>query len=267
MDSSSNKPNRTQPEYSKLAEIYDHIMENVDYEVWADFIDEIIQVHHPDPRTIMELACGTGSLALSLDELMCYEIMGTDKSPAMIAKAREKNRLQKASVSFREMDFLDINLDQKFDIIVSIFDSINYLHESRSIKKLLAEVKKVMDRNSLFIFDFTTPRNSIQAIEYLDNEEGTTSNDFYFFRKSRYDAEQQIHYNDFEIEKLSDDHKTVLNRYYEQHRQRIYTLQQMLDIISETDFEIVSKYEDFDLVDASEDSLRITMVLRCPTIQ
>ena len=41
----------------------------------------------------------------------------------------------------------------------------------------------------------------------------------------------------------------------------------MLDIIGDTDFQIVAKYEDFDLVDANDDSLRITMVLRCPTIQ
>ena len=256
-----------QPEYSTLAEIYDHIMENVDYDVWADFIDEIIQVHHPAPQSILELACGTGSLSLSLNELMCYEIIGTDKSPAMIAKARSKSEQVSNSVKFLEMDFLDISLNRKFDAVVSIFDSINYLHKSRSIKKLLSEVKKVMDRNSLFIFDFTTPKNSIQAIDYLDNEEGTTSNNYYFYRKSRYDEEQQIHYNNFKIEKLADDNKTVKERYYEQHKQRIYTLDQMLNIISDTDYEIVAKYDAFDLIEATDNSLRITMVLRCPKIQ
>jgi len=120
---------KPQPEYSTLAEIYDHIMENVDYDVWADFIDEIIQVHHPDPRSILELACGTGSLSLSLYELMCYEIVGTDKSPAMITKAQRKNQDLAASVEFKEMDFLDISLNRKFDAVVSIFDSINYLHK------------------------------------------------------------------------------------------------------------------------------------------
>lgn len=256
-----------QPEYSTLAEIYDHIMENVDYDVWADFIDEIIQVHHPAPQSILELACGTGSLALSLEELMCYDIVGTDKSPAMIAKARSKNEQLDGSVTFMEMDFLDISLDKKFDAVVSIFDSINYLHKSRSIKKLLSEVKKVMDCNSLFIFDFATPKNSIQAIDYLDNEEGTTSNNYHFYRKSHYDEEQQIHYNNFEIEKLAEDSHTVIERHFEQHKQRIYTLSQMVKIIEETDYKIVAKYDAFDLIDATDDSLRITMVLRCPTIQ
>lgn len=258
---------KQQPEYSTLAEIYDHIMENVDYDVWADFIDEIIQVHHPAPRSILELACGTGSLSLSLHELMCYEIVGTDKSPAMVAKARRKNKDLGASVEFKEMDFLNISLNRKFDAVVSIFDSINYLRKTRSIKKLLSEVKKVLAPHSLFIFDFTTPQNSIQAIDYLDNEEGTTSNNYHFFRKSRYDEEQQIHYNNFEIEKLGNDRKTVLERYFEEHKQRIYTHDQMLAILEDTDYEVVAKYDAFDLVEADENSLRITMVLRCPKIQ
>lgn len=255
------------PEYSKLAEIYDHIMENVDYDVWADFIDEVIQVHHPNPQSILELACGTGSLSLSLDELMCYDIVGTDKSPAMIAQANEKVSDLHNSVEFKVMDFLDLKISRNFDAVVSIFDSINYLHESKSIKKLLSEVKKVLTPHSLFIFDFTTPKNSIQAIDYLHNEQGLTSNNYRFIRESRYDEKQQIHYNDFEIEKLSNDKKTVLERFSEQHRQRIYTLQQMVDIIQDTDYEIVAKYDAFDLVDATDNSLRITMVLRCPTIQ
>lgn len=256
-----------QPEYSKLAEIYDFIMQHVDYEVWADFIDEIIQVHHPDPQTILELACGTGSLSLSLDELMCYDIVGTDKSPAMIAQARNKDTRHHNSVQFREMDFLNITLDRTFDAVVSIFDSINYLHESGSIKKLLSEVKKVLTPHSLFIFDFTTPKNSIQAIDYLHNEEGYTSNNYRFFRESRYDAERQIHYNNFKIEKLGEDQETVKQRFLEQHKQRIYTLRQMLTIIDETEYEVVAKYDAFDLIDATDNSLRITMVLRCPTIQ
>ena len=79
-----------EPEYSKLAEIYDILMENVDYDVWADFIDEVIQVHHPDPGKILELACGTGSLSLSLDKLGVYDIVATDKSRPMVQKAQSK---------------------------------------------------------------------------------------------------------------------------------------------------------------------------------
>jgi len=259
--------NSTQPEYSKLAEIYDTIMQDVDYEVWADFIDEIIQVHHPAPETILELACGTGSLAISLDELECYSILATDKSPSMIRKAKEKQTPSTETLRFRQMDFLNIDLEKKFDIVVSIFDSINYLHRARDIQTLLSEVEKIINEQGLFIFDFTTPRNSIKAINYLDNEEGYTGNNFRFFRKSTYDAKNQIHHNNFKIDKLGRDQETVLKRYTEKHSQRIYTLNEMLDIVRSSNFQIVAEYEDFDLIEATEKSLRITMVLRCPTTQ
>lgn len=254
-------------EYSKLAEIYDEVMSEVDYEVWADFIDELIQIHHPDPRSILELACGTGSLSLSLDELLCYDILATDKSSDMIRKAREKAKKKDASLSFRTMDFLEINTDKKFDVVISVFDSINYLRESHQILTLFTQVQPVLKKNGIFIFDFTTPKNSIQAIEFLNNEEGYTDNNFRYFRKSRYDARNKIHYNDFSIEKLAPDQETVRNEYREEHKQRIYTLDEMKEIIGESSFEIIAQYDGFDLTDADENSLRITMVLKCPTTQ
>ena len=253
-----------QPQYSALAEIYDTVMEDVNYEVWADFIDEIIQVHHPHPKKVLELACGTGSLSFALNRYGCYNIMGTDKAAAMIKKAQKKAKRMGTSITFKQMDFLDINLDETFDIIVSIFDSINYLHSKDDIHRLLNQTQTVMDRNSLFLFDFTTPKNSIEAINFLNDEEGITPNNYHFYRKSEYDQEQQIHYNIFEIKKLTDDHQTVLERFTEEHRQRTYSLTQMQEIIGETNFEIVANYSEFDLDEATSDSLRITMVLRCP---
>lgn len=255
------------PEYSKLAYIYDTIMEDVDYEVWADFIDEIIQTNHPDPISILELACGTGSMALSLDELMCYHIVATDKSAHMIEIAREKGRQQRSNVEFEVMDFLDIDLDRTFDVVVSTFDSVNYLHKPRDIVHMLSEVKKVLAPESIFVFDFTTPKNSIRSIKYLNNEEGYAPGNYRFFRKSSYDPQNCIHYNSFDIEKLDDDGETVLEKFHEVHKQKIYTLTEMLDIIDETEYTLLAKYDGFDLVEADESSLRITMVLQCPTIR
>ncbi len=255
------------PEYSKLADIYDTVMENVNYDLWADFIDALILQHHPNPQTVLELACGTGSLSLSLDELECYDIVGTDKSIQMIKQARKKNQSMHCSVDFKVMDFLDINLKTNFDIVVSVFDSINYLHTPEEILRFLSEVKKVMNSDSLLIFDFTTPQNSVQAIDYLHNEEGYTNDNHRFLRESTYDPKTQIHTNLFKIQKLDEDRETVVKEYRETHEQRAYTLQQMLDIIDQTAYNIVGKYCEFEFEEADNNSLRITMVLRCPNIQ
>lgn len=254
----------TRPEYSKLAEIYDALMGDVDYEYWADFIDALMQQHHPDPRRVLEVACGTGSLALSLDELDCYEITATDKSPDMIRQARRKNRRAASGVRFRVMDFLDIGLDEQFDVAFAVFDSINYLHSPERVGIMLREIRKVLSPGGLLIFDFTTPRNSVQAIQYLNNEEGYAEGGYRYFRKSRYDPEEKIHYNDFRIEKLGEDRETVLEEFRELHRQRIYTLGEMRDVVAGTDYRLAAAYDGFEMEKAHEKSLRITMVLRCP---
>ncbi|HKK45431.1 MAG TPA: class I SAM-dependent methyltransferase, partial [Balneolaceae bacterium] len=168
---------------------------------------------------------------------------------------------------FKVMDFLDIDINRKFDAIVSIFDSINYLRTPDDVLRFLEEVKKVLKLDSLLIFDFTTPKNSIQAIDYLNNEEGYTDDNHRFFRQSTYDAGQQIHKNEFKIEKLAADQETVLEQFRETHLQKIYTLQQMLDIIDQTAYNIVAKYSGFEFEEADEQSLRITMVIQCPNVQ
>lgn len=258
---------KEQPLYSKLADIYDTVMQDVNYELWADFIDAIILEHHPNPERILELACGTGSISLFLDELECYDIVATDKSPQMIEKAREKNESMRCNVDFKVMDFLDIQLNHTFDIAFCVFDSVNYLHSSDDILLFLDEIREVLNPGGLLVFDFTTPSNSIKAIQYLDNEEGYTDDNHRYFRWSSYDASEQIHKNEFKIEKLDDDQETVIKQYRETHQQKIYTLEQMLDIIDQTAYNIRAKYSGFDFEKADDKSLRITMVLECPNNQ
>lgn len=254
-------------QYSKLADIYDEVMEDVNYELWADYIDAIMLEYHSNPKNILELACGTGSVSLFLDELECYDIVGTDKSPEMIEQARKKNAAMRCNVSFKVMDFLDLQFDRIFDVVFSVFDSVNYLQSPHEVLQFLIEVEKVLTPGGLLIFDFTTPKNSIQAIEYLNNEEGYTGNNYRYFRKSSYDPDKQLHENAFRIEKLDDDQETVLNQFQEVHHQRIYTLQQMLDIIDQTTYKIRAKYDGFEFEEANEKSLRITIVLQCPNNQ
>lgn len=257
----------TKPVYTKLAEIYDEIMSEVDYDLWADYIDALMLKHHPHPKTVMELACGTGSLTLSLDELECYSLSGTDKSPQMIAKAKQKNDARRCNVDFSVMNFLNITDNRRYDIVLCLFDSINYLHNPQDIIQFLNESKKLLTPESLLIFDFTTPVNSIEAIEYLHNEEGTTSNNFHFYRSSTYNDEEQIHINRFRIQALTPDRQTVQEEFMEIHKQKIYTLEQMLGIIGHTAYRIEAKYDGFEFQEAHEKSLRITMVLRCPKTQ
>ncbi len=255
------------PNYSALAYVYDTLMEDVNYEAWADYLDELIQIHAPEAEKILELGCGTGSVALSLDELGYYDITATDKSPEMIGMAKKKEAGVGSNVKFEVADFLDLQLDETFDLAFLVFDSVNYLHTSEEIRTLLMQAGSVLKPGGLFIFDFTTPKNSRKAIQYLHREEGISPDNYRFYRTSNFDGKSRIHTNEFHIEQLSRDRKEVLASFTETHKQKAYTLKEIEPVISGTPFQTVSSYADFGLDKPTRKSLRITLVCQWPTTQ
>jgi ubiquinone/menaquinone biosynthesis C-methylase UbiE len=184
----------------------------------------------------------------------------------MIEKAREKaSEMITSDVRFRVVDFMDLSslpADQ-FDVVLLTFDSINYLHNRNDILTLFGQVARVLDPEGIFIFDFTTPQNSHDALEILDGEEGF-SGKYYYHRESEYNPEERIHTNIFTIQRLDNRYEQVLEQFREIHEQRIYTLSEMESIVEESSLNILFKYGDFDMQQASQDSLRVTMTLQCP---
>lgn len=250
------------PPYSSLADIYDEVMSDVDYETWADYIDEIIITHNPGANKLLELACGTGTIALSLEELDCYEITATDGSTDMIRVAKEKGASVNSKIHFEVMDFNNIKSSNNYDVVYLIFDSINYLKEEEQILKLHQDVKNILAPNGIFIYDFTTPRNSRKAVKYLDNDTHSIGNRYRYQRESSYDAKNQIHTNIFQIEQLKQNGETGTGLFKEIHQQKIYSQVYMRSLIEKTEFTILEAYDGFQLLSAHKNSLRITMVLQ-----
>lgn len=250
------------PPYTSLADIYDEVMSDVDYETWADYIDEIIITHNPGAQRLLELGCGTGTIALSLEELDCYEITATDGSENMIRVAREKGALVNSEIHFEVMDFNNIQTVKKYDVVYLIFDSINYLLKEEEILKLHKDVKEILSPGGIFIYDFTTPRNSRKAVEYFDNDYHIIENRYKYQRESKYDAKNQIHTNIFQIERLENENRSEDRVVKEIHKQKIYSQEFMLSLIDKTEFTILEAYDGFQLLPAHNNSLRITMVLQ-----
>jgi len=248
--------------YSVLAEIYDDVMIEVDYETWTDYIDEIIYQFHPDAETVLELACGTGTMALSLEELANYKITATDGSEQMVEVARKKGEATYSDVNFLTRNFLDLQLDQTFDVVFMVFDSLNYLHSEEEIIRLHSEVRQVLNPGGIFIYDFTTPRNSRIAIKYLNDEKRRVNNLYRYHRESSYDPEKRTHTNRFNIDKLDGENGSVVETFQEEHYQHIYTLPEIEQIIKKTEFSILDTFDGFELKPAHSKSLRITMVLQ-----
>lgn len=247
--------------YTHLAVVYDEVMRDIDYEDWADFIDAVIIKHNEDAVSILELACGTGSLALSLDELDCYDITASDYSEHMLEMAKLKATYKNSCIIWKQIDFFNIDLTEKFDVVLMLFDSINYIKDTDSMLYMFNQVRNILSDDGLFIFDFTTPQHSSKYAELM-NDQGVTHDNYRFIRISRYLDTEGVHYNEFTIEKLSDDKQTVLERKNEVHVQKAYKFDDINNVVAQAGFSVIAAYEGVDLVDATPNSDRITMVIK-----
>ena len=180
----------------------------------------------------------------------------------MIRIAKKKASKVNSGIEFKTMNFLNLQLEKKFDVVYMVFDSINYLHNEEDILKLHKEIKKVLNPDGIFVYDFTTPRNSRKAIKFLNNEVKYVKNKFRYQRESSFDPVSKIHTNIFQIEQKNGEEGHTVEKYEEKHQQKIYSQSEIEALIKKTDFTILQAYDGFELKPAHQKSLRITMVLQ-----
>lgn len=240
--------------YSKLAGIYDELMAHVDYKNWSRFIQKIIQRCHPGSQKILDISCGTASLLLKLDSKK-HQFYGCDFSFEMLKIARRKCKASKASIPLWQGNMISFQLKQKVDVIISLYDSVNYVLNKSGWKNMFDCVYDGLDNNGLFIFDICTEKNSREFFHnYFEKKRG---DGFYYTRESKYNPENKIHSNRFEI-CLDAEKKTFV----ELHEQKILQLKEVLDLIKQTSFQLLGYYHGFAFKPGTENSLRIHFVLK-----
>ncbi len=250
----SERANETSP-YTALAAGYDVVMAHVDYEAWASHIHGLLQVHHPEAQTVLELGCGTGSLALALQPLGPYRYIATDGSAEMIRIAERKAERAGCPVQVGVVDFTNFRVDEPVDALVLLYDGVNYLLEETAVTDLLGYAHAALRPGGIFLFDQSTPANSINNEAFFEDE-GHAPN-FSYVRRSQYDKAARLHKTTFDL--------TVGQaRFHEQHVQRAYSMDEMRALVKVSAFDEVAAYDDFSHNDATDASERIHWVVRRP---
>lgn len=243
------------PPYTILAAGYDFVMSHVDYRFWAEYIHTILQRHHPDAHTVVELGCGTGSLAIGLQPLGRYRYLATDISEAMLEVARHKAAEKNADVRFDLADFTEFNVDTPVDVLLLLYDGLNYLLDEDHIRALMRHVFEALAPGGVFIVDQSTPANSINNEPHFEHSDSVGI--FSYVRRSSYDAESRFHHTTLEISVDGEDFR-------EEHVQRAYDTDEIEGLAAEAGLEIDAAYDGFSTDGATADSERVHWVFRRP---
>lgn len=135
-----------------------------------------------DGQSVLDLACGTGTLAVLIKETHPkVEVTGIDGDAKILAIAEKKAIKKGVSVQFDEgLSFELPYANESFDRVVS---SLFFHHLTRADKlKTLRGVLRVLKPNGeLYVADFGSPANVLmeivsRGIELLDSTETTADN-------------------------------------------------------------------------------------------
>src|SRR5262249_32834003 len=107
-------PALPQNQFTTVAEVYDNLMRVVPYRHWGDYAERLWERFGAQPRSVLDVACGTGNVLLELRR-RGYQVAGVDNSAAMLAIARRKAG---PAVPLSCQDMRCFSLDRAFDAAV-----------------------------------------------------------------------------------------------------------------------------------------------------
>jgi len=231
--------------YDKYAEFYDLIYHDKDYQGEANYIDSLIKKYFSHAATIIELGCGTGKHASLLAE-KGYQVCGVDISEKMVEDARVRlescNKI-KNKVKFYVGDIRSFNLDQKFDVAMSLYHVFSYQTKNVDILNTLKNAAQHLNKNGLLIFDCwygpavlcNLPQARVRRVE---------SNDYFITRIS----EPTNHFNenavDIKFDVFVEDKKTKqIIEFKEVHSMRYFFKPELELLLEQTGFELLSSEE------------------------
>ena len=143
--------------YEFLAGCYDRFTADVDYPRWADYIERHFARGPLPIHTVLDLACGTGSLTAELAR-RGYETIGADRSEEMLSVAAEKCRgVGETEPIFLHQAMEDLDLYGTIDACVCCLDSVNYVTSPKKLARAFRRVHTFLMPGGLFLFDVNAP--------------------------------------------------------------------------------------------------------------
>lgn len=141
--------------YSAFARYYDILTRNVDYHRRAEFFDEIVRRYQKETGLLLDLACGTGSLALALAD-RGYDVIGADASAEMLSVALKKTYESPHRILYLHQAMDELDLYGTVDVVICALDSVNHIEDEETLLASFQRVSLFMNPGGLFIFDVNT---------------------------------------------------------------------------------------------------------------
>jgi len=233
--------------YHYIAKIYDRLMSHVNYQIWADYIENCFQRFSRNVQCILDGGCGTGSLVREFSK-RGYLAAGFDLSYPMIDMARSKG-LQMVW----QGDLCQPATKNRWDACLCLYDTIHYLHKDK-VSQVFHRLFNLLRVHGILVFDVVTEHHVKH--QWANYSEQGQENAFSYMRRCWYHPREQCQHTEFHI--YTDNQKNVL---YEHHKQWIYPVSFFIEQAVASGFEYCGQFDNFTFNPGNKRSERIHIVL------
>ena len=236
--------------YNALAASYDRLTNDVDYEAIVDFYFEILNREALQPRTAVDLACGTGSVAMLLAE-RGLQVTGVDMSEEMLCMAAQKAIDAEKRPTFACQMLQNLHLPKGVDLAVSALDGLDYILDPADCQQAIHRIYKALNPGGCFIFDVNTPEKlrAMDGQTFLDEDE-----DVYCVWRGEFDEETNICTYWMDLFQRTG---SQWQRSYEEHKEYAYSIQQLKNYLKTAGFTSIQVFADQKLCDPRPGEQRV----------
>lgn len=224
--------------YQAFAHVYDQLMEHAPYDAWVQFTESILEKHERQAKTVLELGCGTGEVALRLARIG-YHVTGVDYSTDMLSCAMEKSLEEQLPVQWIQQDITELVGFNEIDVCISYCDVMNYITNKADMKSVCYRVYESLSKQGLFIFDMhdiAYAKKDLMGHTFAE----VTDELSYIWECEQAEAEEMDHYIT-----LFQQEGSHYVRFDEVHQQKLYDRFWMKKLLTEIGFTKIEFYVDF----------------------
>jgi len=254
--------------YNSRMTLYDHYAQAYDDSGQIAFslrmipyLDQLLQRHPVQGRSMLDLACGTGTVAMSYAQ-QGWEVYAVDASAGMLDQARRKAKESGLDLSFSQQDMRHFVLPHRVALVTCLYDSLNYMLTEQDLGKAFAQVSGALLPGGLFLGDMNTQ---------VTLEEVWGNNTFFVDRegmslilRSGYETETRL--STVHIVGFMKRPEGTYERFDEHHTEIAYEADQVQAALHEAGLGVEAAYECFLLSEPDSRSRRVMWVARKPEI-
>ena len=225
------------PAYEAFADWYDVLMDDVDYDAWAEHYLALLARAGVRPRALCDCACGTGSLSVRF-AAQGIRVTGVDLSGEMLEAAREKALRSGAQAMFVRQDMCALELPRPVDALVCGCDGVNYLLDDDRLRAFFGRARASIKLGGALAFDVSSPWKLEHTLG--NNFYGEERDDVAYLWSNRFDPAARTVTMDLTFFVRQRDE--LYRRFSEVHVQKAHDPDHLMALLTESGFKSVEVF-------------------------